>query len=186
MANNSDYTIKRLHALVRARPRLIFCRKSDKHLDRPRKQYQASPSHTSVWHLVNRSRGHYLHVGTMAPAKPPKQSKQSHQEACAQTVSDLFPDICLDYLSKVAAPLNFIPARVIDKLIEDQEAGNSYVKKSRTQTRKRKRNEDDGLDDDDDDSHQNSSDEEVAQAKQKYGGGNRPPVSRSSEEIKFV
>lgn len=54
---------------------------------------------------------------------------QSTQELCAQEVTTLFPDICLQSLASIAEPLGFIPGDVINHIIDLLESGKSYPKR---------------------------------------------------------
>nr|XP_036580337.1 ring finger domain-containing protein [Colletotrichum truncatum]KAF6788249.1 ring finger domain-containing protein [Colletotrichum truncatum] len=61
------------------------------------------------------------------------------KSACTAAVLNLFPDICTDYLEKIATDLQYDHGQVIDEILSCIENGKSYPKKPRTKVLKRKR-----------------------------------------------
>ncbi|KAI1017413.1 hypothetical protein LB505_004911 [Fusarium chuoi] len=49
------------------------------------------------------------------------------QDTCIQEVTALFPDICLEYVKKIAGPLSFVPHDVINHLLDLQESGQQMI-----------------------------------------------------------
>lgn len=103
---------------------------------------------------------------------------QHSQGACIRDVVALFPDICPRYLSEVAAPLDFEPARVVEKLLDDQDKGIVYTKKPLRSSLKRKRNNGG-------EPEVENPESEIFQAKQKYNS-DRSPNSRKSQEAQCM
>ena len=54
---------------------------------------------------------------------------QFTRELCAQEVTALFPDICLQSLACIAEPLGFNHQAVINHIIDLQDAGKTYPKR---------------------------------------------------------
>ncbi|KAF5678803.1 hypothetical protein FHETE_1044 [Fusarium heterosporum] len=103
-----------------------------------------------------------------------KETTVPLQDGCIQEVTKLFPEICLDYLQSIAEPLGFDPERVIDYVLDLEESGQAYTKRSKQTTGKRKR-EADGQDDEPED--------KVLQARRKYINPHRPPVDKNSPQV---
>ncbi|KAH7150487.1 hypothetical protein B0J13DRAFT_620794 [Dactylonectria estremocensis] len=97
------------------------------------------------------------------------------QEACIQAVVSVFPDVCLEYLDKLAGPLLYDPDTVITYLVDLIESGTTYTRRRQANLRKRKRDEDD----DDDDLEE----EEVCDAKRRYGHPSRAETSLSHGQM---
>ncbi|RBR17890.1 uncharacterized protein FIESC28_06329 [Fusarium coffeatum] len=74
---------------------------------------------------------------------------QYTQELCAQEVTALFPDICLQSLTSIAEPLEFIPQAVINHIIDLLESGKTYPKREQASQALGKRKRDDSEQDDD-------------------------------------
>ncbi|KAJ4138192.1 hypothetical protein NW768_002010 [Fusarium equiseti] len=89
------------------------------------------------------------------------------QELCAQEVTALFPDICLQSLTSIAEPLGFVPRDVINHIIDLLESGKSYPKREQASQALGKRKRDESEQDDDDIA------ETVRQAKRLYVSENR-------------
>ncbi|KAF5026890.1 hypothetical protein F66182_920 [Fusarium sp. NRRL 66182] len=98
------------------------------------------------------------------------ENAQPLQDNCIQTVTSLFPDICVDYLKSIARPLSFVPQDVINHIIQLQERGQSYKTRSRQSIGKRKRQ--------DDENSQDAHEKELLQAKRKYIYPDRPALSK--------
>lgn len=117
----------------------------------------------------------------MTQSQPPTMDDQSPtpdpaaQEACIQAVVSVFPDVCLEYLDKLAGPLLYDPDTVITYLVDLIESGTTYTRRRQANLRKRKRDEDD----DDDDLEE----EEVCDAKRRYGHPSRAETSLSHGQM---
>ncbi|KAJ3530252.1 hypothetical protein NM208_g9405 [Fusarium decemcellulare] len=86
------------------------------------------------------------------------------QDDCMQTVTAMFPDICLEYLNKIAEPLHFDSELVINHIIDLQESGQPYTRRPVNIKLKRKR--DDEIE------------EEAAKAKRKFTDPNRQALDK--------
>jgi hypothetical protein len=67
---------------------------------------------------------------------------QPTQEFCTQEVTALFPDICLQSLQSIAAPLNFSPQAVINHILDLTESGQTYTKREQPKQASGKRKRD--------------------------------------------
>ncbi|CAM1511701.1 Fc.00g092140.m01.CDS01 [Cosmosporella sp. VM-42] len=84
--------------------------------------------------------------------------EQLRRDVCVQAVTDIFPDICLEYLNTIAAPFSYQPQDVINHIIDSNDAGKKYKKRD---NRKRKRIDDEPEDD------------EISEAMRKYSNPER-------------
>ncbi|KAH6895708.1 hypothetical protein B0T10DRAFT_557892 [Thelonectria olida] len=73
-----------------------------------------------------------------APSEAGSGTSSESKDSCFQAVTDLFPNICPEYLESIAAPLNYVDAAVIHYIVDLAENGGSY----RRSKLKRKRDED--------------------------------------------
>ncbi|GAB1319592.1 Ring finger [Madurella fahalii] len=66
----------------------------------------------------------------------PRNSEEDEQAECREYALGCFPDICPEYLNKVAAERQWVAADLIDYLLDEQENGRSYPKRCRPLKRK--------------------------------------------------
>jgi len=108
-----------------------------------------------------------------------EEINQSTQELCAQEVTALFPDICLQSLASIAEPLGFIPGDVINHIIDLLESGKSYPKRKSASQALGKRKRDASEQDED-------IAETVLQAKRLYVPENRQQPRRGLKDPPLV
>jgi hypothetical protein len=75
-----------------------------------------------------------------APSEAGSATSSESKDSCFQAVTDLFPNICPEYLESIAEPLNYVDAHVIHYLVDLTESGGSYrrfdIKQKREQDAK--------------------------------------------------
>jgi hypothetical protein len=100
------------------------------------------------------------------PESETEESSPPLQDTCIHEVTALFPDICLDYVQKIAGPLSFVPHEVINHLLDLQESGQAYQKAKRPkQTIGKRKRATEGQDDEDEDEKLQ---DRLSEAKRKY------------------
>ena len=108
-----------------------------------------------------------------------EENHQYTQELCAQEVTALFPDICLQSLASIAEPLGFDPQAVINHIIDLLESGRTYPKREQASQALGKRKRDDSEQDDD-------LAETVLQAKRLYAPKDREQPRLAFRDPHFV
>lgn len=63
---------------------------------------------------------------------------QKNKESCVAAVTDLFPDISLAYVNKIAKTFKFDREAVVNHIMDEVDNGKPYQKKSVSSPRKRK------------------------------------------------
>lgn len=103
------------------------------------------------------------------PESETEESSPPLQDTCIQEVTALFPDICLEYVKKIAGPLSFVPHDVINHLLDLQESGQVYQKARRPKQAigKRKRTAE-GQDEDEGEDEVEKLQNRLSEAKRKY------------------
>ncbi|KAI1011238.1 hypothetical protein LB504_002469 [Fusarium proliferatum] len=103
------------------------------------------------------------------PESETEESSPPLQDTCIQEVTALFPDICLEYVKKIAGPLSFVPHDVINHLLDLQESGQVYQKAKRPKQAigKRKRTAE-GQDEDEGEDEVEKLQNRLSEAKRKY------------------
>jgi TRIAD3 protein (E3 ubiquitin-protein ligase RNF216) len=117
------------------------------------------------------------------PESETEESSPPLQDTCIQEVTALFPDICLEYVKKIAGPLSFVPHDVINHLLDLQESGQVYQKAQRPKQAigKRKRTSE-GQDDEDEDEAEKLQNR-LSEAKRKYSNLEPQAIAPKSSQM---
>lgn len=72
----------------------------------------------------------------VARSEDPQNSEEDERRECREYVLGCFPDMCPEYLEKIAVEHRWITTDLIYYLLDEQERGHTYPKRSRSLKRK--------------------------------------------------